>query len=87
MRQLYVIHHCESLVPLGHAWVCGGEDGGACVEGADDSGLGDGEGLLLHDLMEDGTCAVRHLVKLVDAADAVIAQHQRSSVVWCDVGS
>lgn len=42
--------------------------------------LGDGEGLLLHDLVQHGARAVAHLVELVDAADAVVAQHQRAGL-------
>lgn len=42
--------------------------------------LSDGEGLLLHDLVQHGPRAVAHLVELVDAADAVVAQHQRSGL-------
>lgn len=34
--------------------------------------------LLLHDLVKDGTGGVAHLVKFVDAADAAVAQHQRT---------
>lgn len=42
--------------------------------------LGNGECLLLHDLMEDRACAVTHLIKLINAADAVVAQHQSSGL-------
>lgn len=42
------------------------------------SNLGDGERLLLHDLVQHRARAVAHLVELVDAADAVVAEHQRS---------
>lgn len=42
--------------------------------------LGDGEGLLLHDLMQHGARVVAHLVEFVNAADAVVAQHQRSGL-------
>lgn len=42
--------------------------------------LGDGEGLLLHDLVQHRAGVVTHLVELVDTADAVVAQHQRSSL-------
>lgn len=42
--------------------------------------LGNGEGLLLHDLVQHRTRAVTHLVELVDTANAVIAQHQRSGL-------
>jgi len=107
--------------------VGGGEDGGARIEGSLNAGLGDGDGLLLHGLV-DGDLrrsmrarvggkarvgwrrpgAVRrrgrrgsgrraearrervglraatrlvvriHLVKLVDATDAIVGQHQRA---------
>ena len=40
--------------------------------------LGDGECLLFHDLMEHRARAVAHLVELVDAADAVVTEHQRA---------
>ena len=43
---------------------------------ADDAGLGDGEGLLLHHLVQHRPCALVHLVELVDAADAVVGEHQ-----------
>lgn len=42
--------------------------------------LGDGERLLLHDLVQHRACAVAHLVELVDAADAVVAEHQSSGL-------
>lgn len=42
--------------------------------------LCDGEGLLLHDLVQHRACVVTHLVELVDAANAVVAQHQRSGL-------
>lgn len=42
--------------------------------------LGNGEGLLLHDLVQHRARAVAHLVELVDAADAVVAQHQSSGL-------
>lgn len=42
--------------------------------------LGDGESLLLHDLVQHGARAVAHLVELVDAAYAVVAEHQSSGL-------
>lgn len=42
--------------------------------------LGDGESLLLHDLVQYGARVVAHLVKLVYAADAIVAEHQRSGL-------
>ena len=43
-----------------------------------DAGLGDGDGLLLHGLVDGHLVLHVHLVKLVDAADAVVRQHQRA---------
>lgn len=40
--------------------------------------FGDGDGLLFHDLMDGCAVCVSHLVKLIDAADALISQHQGS---------
>lgn len=44
------------------------------------SNLGDGESLLLHDFVQDRADAVAHLIELVNAADAVVAEHQRSGL-------
>ena len=52
------------------------EDGGACIEGSGDASLGDGDRLLLHDLVDRSAVLFLHLVKLVDAADAHVSQHQ-----------
>jgi len=79
--QLDVLHHCQLLVPAGHARVSCGQDGGAGVEGADDAGFGNGERLLLHHLVQDAARAVCHLVKLVYAANTVVTQHQ-GSAAW-----
>lgn len=43
-----------------------------------DASLGDGDGLLLHGLMDGHLVLLVHLVKLVDAADAVVRQHERA---------
>ena len=51
-----VLDEAEGGVVPGLDGVDRGEDGGACVEGCDDTRLGDGDGLLFHGFMEDGTC-------------------------------
>ena len=43
-----------------------------------DAGLGDGDGLLLHGLVDGHLVFHVHLVKLVNAADAIVRQHQRA---------
>ena len=45
-----------------------------------DAGLGDGDGLLLHGLVDGNLVFDVHLVKLIDAADAIVRQHQRASL-------
>lgn len=80
MGQLDVLDDGFVLVPLRLDRVGSGQDGGARVERADDAGLGDGERLLLHDLVQHGPRALVHLVELVNAAHTIVAQHQRASV-------
>ena len=48
--------------------VSGCQDGGPGVEGGLDPGLGDGDGLLLHSLVDGHLVTLVHLVKLVNAA-------------------
>mmetsp|Transcript_11512 Transcript_11512/g.37643 ORF Transcript_11512/g.37643 Transcript_11512/m.37643 type:complete len:644 (+) Transcript_11512:854-2785(+) len=76
-RQVDVVDDGSLRVVLGVDRVGGGEDGRARVERADDARLCDRDRLLLHRLVQDGARAVRHLVELVDAADAVVRQHER----------
>lgn len=56
--------------------VGGGEDRGAGIEGGLDAGLGDGDGLLLHGLVDGDLVGDVHLIKLVDGADAVVGEHE-----------
>lgn len=42
--------------------------------------LSDGDGLLLHHLVDGRAVGVGHLVKLVDAADALVGEHQGSAL-------
>jgi hypothetical protein len=66
------------LVVPAEEGVGGGEDGGAGVERGGDAGLGDGDGLLLHHLVDGRPVVLLHLVELVDAADPHVRQHQRT---------
>ncbi len=45
-----------------------------------DAGLGDGNCLLLHGLVDGHLVLHVHFVKLIDAADAVVSQHQRAGL-------
>ena len=79
MWHLYILNDSCLLVPARHPWVSGRQDRRTSVERADDPGFSDGEGLLLHDLMEDGSGAIRHFVKFVNAADTVVTEDQSST--------
>mmetsp|Transcript_9575 Transcript_9575/g.19836 ORF Transcript_9575/g.19836 Transcript_9575/m.19836 type:complete len:529 (+) Transcript_9575:859-2445(+) len=78
--QLDVVHHGHVGVVAGPDGVGGGEHGGAGVEGGDDARLGHRHRLLLHHLVQHGARVVAHLVELVDAADALVAEHQRAAL-------
>ncbi len=80
VRQLDVLDDGLLLVPLGVDRVGGGQDGRAGVELANHARLGNAQRLLLHHLVEDGPGRVGHLVKLVDAADAVVGEDEGAPV-------
>ena len=44
-----------------------------------DAGLGDGDGLLLHGLVDGHTVLRAHLVELVDAHHTAIGEHERAA--------
>ena len=72
-----VLQRLGAVVPPRHR-VGGRQDGRPRVERGLDARLGDGDGLLLHGLVDCDLVLDVHLVKLVDAADAVVRQHQRA---------
>ncbi|KAH3703434.1 hypothetical protein DPMN_078470 [Dreissena polymorpha] len=45
-----------------------------------DPSLGDGDGLLFHGLMDSHLVLGVHLVKLINAADAIVSQHEGASL-------
>jgi len=60
--------------------VGGCQDGGPSIEGCGDARLGDAHGLLLHDFVDRRAIRFIHFVELVDAAHALVGQHQCSSL-------
>ena len=58
--------------------ISSGQYGSAGVQLANNACLGYGDGLLLHGLKKDGSAVLVHLVELVNAANAQIAEHQSS---------
>ena len=52
--------------------VGGGDNGTACLEGGDDTGFGDGDGLLFHCFVDGGTVLVVHLVEFINETGAAV---------------
>lgn len=79
-RQVDVLNRRFARVVATIDRVSGGQDRGTRVESGCDTGLGDGDSLLFHDLVN--CCPVRlvHLVELIDTTDTVISQNQSSSL-------
>jgi len=75
-RQLDVLLDGAARVVAAVGGIGSGQDGDAGVESGQDAGLGDRDCLLLHHLVDGRPVGVGHLIKLVDAADAAIGQHQ-----------
>ncbi len=49
-------------------WIGCSEDRGSGVEGGSDAGFGDGDGLLLHCLVDGCSVRLGHLVELINTA-------------------
>eukprot|EP00354_Favella_ehrenbergii_P002548 CAMPEP_0170463488 /NCGR_PEP_ID=MMETSP0123-20130129/8581_1 /TAXON_ID=182087 /ORGANISM="Favella ehrenbergii, Strain Fehren 1" /LENGTH=127 /DNA_ID=CAMNT_0010728933 /DNA_START=891 /DNA_END=1274 /DNA_ORIENTATION=+ len=56
-----------------------GQDRGASIEGGVDASLGNRDGLLLHGLVNGHLVLHVHLIELVDTADTVVGEHERTS--------
>ena len=84
MWQLDVLDDSLVFVPLRLARVGGGQQGGAGVQLADDARLGDAERLLLHHLVQHAPGRLGHLVELIDAANAVVGQHEGAAGEWSE---
>ena len=69
-----VLHRgLEGVIPPING-VGGGQDGAAGVEPGVDTGFGDGDTALFHDLVDGRPVHVRHLVELVDTDDPAVGQ-------------
>ena len=73
-----MIYHV--LVPLRLARIFGGQQGGVGVQVSDDVCLGDSRRLLLRHPEQHARGRLRHLVKLANAADIAVDQHQGRSI-------
>lgn len=80
MRKVNVVNDGLVLAPLRLDRVGSGKNGGAGVQLADDACFGDTQCLLLHHLVQHTASRVVHFVKLVNAADTIVCQHQGTTV-------
>mmetsp|Transcript_3534 Transcript_3534/g.5879 ORF Transcript_3534/g.5879 Transcript_3534/m.5879 type:complete len:391 (+) Transcript_3534:371-1543(+) len=78
--QVNVLHRRLVGIVAAVDWVCCSQNGGPAVQGGRDPALGDGHRLLLHDLVDGCPVAFLHLVKLIDAANAVVSQDQGATL-------
>mmetsp|Transcript_6 Transcript_6/g.8 ORF Transcript_6/g.8 Transcript_6/m.8 type:complete len:230 (+) Transcript_6:715-1404(+) len=78
VRQSHVLghRHIPRILPING--VGSGDDTAPGIEADMDASLGDGDGLLLHDLMDGHPVDVAHLVELVDAHHPSVRQHHRA---------
>lgn len=75
-RKLYILFQAAARVVASIGRVGGSQDGAAGIERCENACLGNGDGLLLHDLVDGRAVGLRHLVKLVNAAHSLVGQHQ-----------
>ena len=95
-RQVDVLRNGQFGVVTRVDRVCSGQNGRPRVEGGDNTGLGDRNGLLLlidvsdasrpeigpthHNLVQYTSCRIGHLVKLVDAAYTAVGEDEGSTL-------
>lgn len=60
-------------------WVRSSQDRGASVERGVNASLGNGDRLLLHSLVDSHLILNVHFVELINAADAMVSEHKRTS--------
>lgn len=79
-RKLYVLLQAAAgiIAPIGR--VGSSQDGAAGIECGKNARLGDGDGLLFHDFMDGCAISLSHLVKLINAAHALVSQHKGSTL-------
>merc|ERR1712020_886080 len=68
------------VVPSAKDAVCSRQDGTPAVKGSGDASFGNGDGLLLHGLMDRHPVVLAHLVELIDAHHPTIGQNHGASL-------
>jgi len=78
--EVYVVDEVEGGVVVAFDRVCGSNDAAPGLEGSDYASLRDGDGLLLHSLMDGSPVLVIHLIKFINQADPSVCQDQGASL-------
>lgn len=76
MWQVDILNDGLVLVPLRFGWIARCENRCARVQLTNDARLCDAECALLHDFVKDASCAVAHLIELIDAANTVVGEDE-----------
>lgn len=76
IRELDIFRKGQRRIVATLGRVSRGNDSTACLERRDNARFGDGNGLLLHCLVDGCPVRVIHFVKLVDQADTLVREHQ-----------
>ena len=76
LGELDVLGEGDGAVVAAADGVGGGDDAAAGLQGGHDAGFGDGDGLLLHSLVDGGPVLVVHLVEFVDEAGALVCEDE-----------
>ena len=69
---LHIFNNRHAWIVFRLDWICSCQDCGSCIEGANDTSLGDGNSLLLHGLMKNNSGVIIHFVELINAANTSI---------------
>lgn len=77
--ELDVLRERDGAIVAAADWIGGCDDGTAGLEGCDDAGFGDGDGLLFHGLVDRGTILVIHLVEFVDETGTAVSENESAT--------
>ena len=75
-----VLLNAPTAIVLAIDGVGSGQDRAAGIETGVDASLGNGNGLLLHGLVDSDTVVLAHLVELIDADQTTVGQHHGTSL-------
>lgn len=79
-RKLYVLLQAPPGVVSSIGRIGSSQDRASGIECGENPCLGNGDGLLLHDLMDGCAVSFGHFVKLINAAHTLVSQHQGTTL-------